>query len=107
MVNASVCNVAVILLELLLFVPAYWKFRVNTYTGNIIAPVGLTVVLALLVMILNNKKYLYPELSATNTDDLVSSNKPAVPKPSLGTAETRQHSIIKYFWFANMNCFFF
>ena len=38
----------------------------------------------------NNKQYLYPVLSADKTDDLVSSNKPAVPKPSLGTVETKQ-----------------
>lgn len=35
----------------------------------------------------NNDIYLYPEVSATKTEDLVSLNKPAVPNPILGTEE--------------------
>lgn len=45
----------------------------------------------------NNKKYLYPVFNADKTDDLVSSNKPAVPKPSLGTVEGNKAKRQRFF----------
>lgn len=47
----------------------------------------------------NNKKYLYPVFNADKTDDLVSSNKPAVPKPSLGTVEGNKAKRQRFFQF--------
>lgn len=46
----------------------------------------------------NNKKYLYPVFNADKTDDLVSSNKPAVPKPSLGTVEGNKAKRQRFFF---------
>lgn len=61
-------------------------FSLNYYITNII---GTTLVNNMMELT-NNKKYLYPVFNADKTDALVSSNKPAVPKPNLGTVETRQ-----------------
>ena len=50
----------------------------------------------------NNKKYLYPVFNADKTDDLVSSNKPAVPKPSLGTVEGNKTKRQRFFFQLNL-----
>ena len=49
-----------------------------------------------------NKKYLYPVFNADKTDDLVSSNKPAVPKPSLGTVEGNKTKRQRFFFQLNL-----
>ena len=69
-------------------------FSVNYYITNII---GTTLVNNMMELT-NNKKYLYPVFNADKTDDLVSSNKPAVPKPSLGTVEGNKTKRQRFFF---------